>query len=231
MRGLRRLLVGLGLLVWAQCGMADPLAWKFTPDGWKPDEWVLVKSPRWAYFGQWVQKPDYIQNVVPADATPEEWQGKRAAETYTSMVYGKPFSGNARVTVSMDFTPRMAPLLVLAPELGRDANGRPEYREHFEICVYDQGVNCWHHVFKDGKPSWTKAAYAKFALKPETRYTLEVQIKGKQLMVRIDGHEFGYFEAALPAQYYLGITGCEGLNRFYDMTVEGKLALPTPENP
>ena len=80
-------------------------------------------------------------------------------------------------------------------------------------------------MFKDSKPSWTKAAYAKFELKPETRYTLEVQIKGKQVIVRIDGREFGYFETSLPAQYYIGITGCEGLNKFYDMTIDGKLAV------
>ncbi|OGV49267.1 MAG: hypothetical protein A2X49_10155 [Lentisphaerae bacterium GWF2_52_8] len=216
------------LCLTSNCVLADSFSWKFTPDGWKPQEWLLVKSPRWAHFGNWVQKGEYIQNEVPAEASPTEWQGKRAPETYTSMVYAKPFAGDAKISVRLDFTPRMAPIIVIAPELGKDASGRLEYREHFEICVYDEGVNFWHHVYNDGKPSWSKAAYAKFALKPEIQYTLEVQIKGKQIIASIDGHEIGYLEPSLPAKYYLGITGCEGLNRFYSISIDGKPAQAEP---
>jgi len=135
------------------------------------------------------------------------------------MVYATPFSGDVLVRATMAFAHRMAPIIVLAPTLGRDAAGRPEYREHFEICIYDQGVNIWHHDFADGKPFWTRDAYASFPLKARVRYTLEVAIKGKQMTVRIDGHEFGYMDASLPAEFHVGITGCEGINRFYDLTV------------
>ena len=41
----------------------------------------------------------------------------------------------------------------------------------------------------------------------------------KTLTVSVAGHTFGYFEDALPDSFYVGITGCEGLNRFYDFTV------------
>jgi len=211
-----------------QSARTEDLAWKFTPDGWKSEEWILVKSPRWAYFGQWVQKPDHIENEVPADAKPVEWQGKRAPETYTSMVNSKRFTGDIRVTATTWFTPEMAPIIVLAPELGKDRAGRAEYREHFEICIYNKGVNVWHHLYKDGKPSWKQAAYARFELKPETPYLLDVEIKGKRMIVRIDGHEFGYLDESLPAQYHVGVTGCEGLNHFYNMSIKGTPAAPVP---
>lgn len=212
-------LLMLGLLTVSQPARAEPLSWRFTPDGWKPEEWVLVKSPRFDHFGKWVQQEDGIRNEVPAGVAPDDLQGKRAGETYTSMVYAKPFTGDLRVMAELAFAHRMAPLVVLAPALGKDAAGRPEYREHFEICAYDEGVNVWHHTFADGKPSWTKAAFAKFPLKPDTRHTLAVEIKGRQIIVRIDGHAFGYTEAALPKTVYVGITGCEGVNTFYGMTV------------
>lgn len=212
-------LLTLGLLALAHPVAAETLSWKFTPDGWKQDEWILVKSPRMEHFGKWVQKEAHIQNDVPAGVSPEDLQGKRANDTYTSMVYAKPFTGDLCVAVNMEFTYRMAPLIVLAPELGQDAAGRPEYREHFEICVYNEGVNVWHHSFANGKPSYKKDAYANFPLKPNTRYTLEVEIKGKLMSVKIDGHKFGYTDESLPTKFYIGVTGCEGLNYFYDMSV------------
>ena len=209
----------LYLLAVTQAATAGTLSWRFTQGGWKPDEWILVKSPRMEHFGNWVQMEDHIQNEVPAGVSPEDMQGKRAPDTYTSMVYARPFAGDLSVSVNLAFSYRMAPLIVLAPELGRDAAGRPEYREHFEICVYNEGVNVWHHSFANGKPSYKKDAYAKFPLKPNTRYTLEVELKGKVMSVRIDGHAFGYADESLPTERYLGVTGCEGLNSFYDMTV------------
>ena len=217
-RSARGLLM-LGLLICAHPVRAESLSWRFTPDGWKPDEWILVKSPRMEHFGKWVQKEDRIQNEVPAGVSPEDLQGKRANDTYTSMVYAKPFTGDLRMAVNLEFAYHMAPLIVLASELGKDAAGRPEYREHFEICIYNEGVNVWHHSFANGKPSYKKAAHAKFPLKPNTRYLLEVEIKGKLMSVKIDGHTFGYADESLPTKFYVGVTGCEGLNAFYDMTV------------
>lgn len=173
------------------------------------------------HMGKWVQKEDHIENDVPAGVSPEDLEGRRADDTYTSMVYARPFTGDLRVEVNMEFTYRMAPIIVLAPELGRDAAGRPEYREHFEVCVYNEGVNVWHHSFEDGKPSYNRDAYANFPLKPNARYALEVEIKGKLMSVKIDGHEFGYVDESLPTRRYIGITGCEGRNCFYDIAVVG----------
>jgi hypothetical protein len=42
--------------------------------------------------------------------------------------------------------------------VGSVAGGRPEYREHFEVCIYNEGVNIWRHSFEEGKPSWVKGA-------------------------------------------------------------------------
>ncbi len=214
--------LAIGVAV-AEPVLAETVTCRFTPDGWSPADWVMVKSPRFAHFGGWVQRDDHLQNEVPADATPAEWQGKRAGETYTSMVYGRRVAGNARITTTIAFTPQMAPLIVLAPELGRDAAGRPEYREHWEAVAFNQGANIWHHRWADGKASWTLAAYARFPLQPDTKYLFELEVKNRQLIVRLAGHEFGYRDESLPAEYHLGLTGCEGLNRFYDVTITGEL--------
>jgi hypothetical protein len=192
----------------------------FAKDGWNPADWILVKSPRWDHFGKWVQRDGYVENETPAGATTQDLLGKLAPQTYTSMVLGRKVSGNITVRSTMEFGDRMAPLIVLAPELGKSKEGTPEYREHWEVVIFDQGVNVWHHVFTDGKPSWKKAAYWTFELKPKTKYTLEVAKKGKQLSVTVDGRTMGYLEGSLPEDFHVGITGCEGANRFYDLSVE-----------
>jgi len=194
-------------------------SWKFTPTGWTPDQWILVRNPGIKQFGKWVQKDDCIENAVPHGISPEDLQSTCARDAYVSMVYARRFTADLRIAVTMAFAYRMAPLIVVAPEMGADPSGQPEYREHFDIVMYDQGVNLWHHTYTAEKSLWVKAAYAKFPLKSNTRYALEVELKGQILNVKIDGHEFGYTASTLPATCYVGITACEGVNRFYDMTV------------
>jgi len=196
----------------------------FARGGWDAAQWTLVKSPRWPHFGQWEQRDDCIQNATPADATPQEMLGKRAAETYTSMVFKEKLKGNVTLSSTMEFSDRMAPLIVLAPELGADEQGRAEYRQHYEIVLFDQGVNVWRHDFADGKPSWRRMAWGKFELKPNQKYRLTVKLartsRGKTLTVIVDNHEVGYLDDGLPDEFHAGVTGCEGVNRFYDFRVE-----------
>ena len=223
MRRYRRLLyvslaLGISLSLWA-----GEFACQFAKEKWRPGDWILVKSGRWDRVGTWVQRQDCIENAVPADAAPKDLRGKRAGETYTSMVWNRELGPDTVVRATMSFAERMAPLIVIAPELGKDARGRPEFRNHFEVVLFDQGINVWQHFRVDGKPAWKKLAYSRFPLKPNTRYRLEVSLKqtakGRQMVVKVDGHEFGFINDVLPVKYRVGITGCEGVNRFYDFRV------------
>ena len=56
-------------------------------------------------------------------------------------------------------------------------------------------------------------------MKKDTKFTLEVKKTGKVLTVAVAGHTFGYTEDALPDSCHVGITGCEGQNRFYNFSV------------
>lgn len=195
----------------------------FAEGKWDKGEWIVVKSARWPEFGHWVQKADHIENSVPLDADEIKWQGARAPETYASMLWNTKLHGNFKVSSTMDFDFRMAPLIVLAPSFGRDANGFPEYREHWEIIIYDEGINVWHHQ-NDGKPTWHLAAQLKIKYEPKRKYELKVQVKrekaGAQIIVDCGGASFSYMEHDLPQELFAGITGCEGINRFYDFKVE-----------
>ena len=204
-----------------------PIDVVFARDAWQRDKWILVKSPRWPHKGDWVQKDDAIENTTPTDAAPADLLGKRASETYTSMVLKERFHGNVDIRTVMLFQHRMAPLIVIAPELGKDADGTPEYREHWEVVLFDKGVNVWHHNYKDGKPGWKEAAFARFDLKPGEKHEVAVAIRhgkrGKTLQVTVNGkYTFGYLDDSLPDTYHVGITGCEGVNRFYRFSAQSR---------
>jgi hypothetical protein len=191
----------------------------FTAGGWNRADWISVKNPRSDHFGGWVQQEGCIANEVPAGAAAEELQGKRAAECYSSMVYKEKITGNVTITATMAFAHKMAPLIVMAPDLPENAKGQKEYAEHFEIVIFNEGVNVWDHFVKDGKLTYRKAAFASFPLEKDTKYALEVKKVGKTLKISVAGHAFGYIEDALSESFYVGITGCEGVNRFYDFAV------------
>ena len=204
----------------------QPFACSFARNAWDPADWIVVKSPRWDHFGQWIQEDSRIVNETPSGAAPAELLQKLAAETYSSMVVKQPYTGNVTISSTMEFADRMAPLLVIAPELGTDANGRAEYREHYEVIIYDKGVNVWHHFYRDGKPTWKRAAYWQYPLQPNTPYKLQVKISGtpgsKMLTVLVAGHKMGFLDNSLPDVFHVGITGCEGVNRFYDFAVSAQ---------
>jgi hypothetical protein len=208
----------------AWCG--DAYTCRFVAGQWQAADWTLVKSPRLDRLGEWVQETESICNQTPAGAAAADLRGKSEPEAYSSMVVARPFEGNLSVRTTFSFDDQMAPLIVLAPELGKDAKERTEYRELFEIVAYNKGINVWHHTWADGKQSYKKAAYWNFELKPETRYVLEVQVnhstQGPMLVVKLDDREMGYLDAALPTKCYVGITGCEGLNHFYDFSVRSE---------
>lgn len=212
------------VLFLTQSWAAEPYACTFAQGAWNSNDWQLVKSARWDNVGGWIQRADHIENETPADATAEEMRRKRHAETYTSMVLKKTVKGNVTLTSTMSYEERMAPLIVIAPTLGRSKKGHPEYREHWEIVLFDEGINVWHFIPRNGKPWWKKSAYVRFRTKPKTKYKMMVRIKktskGKMLSVFLDGKEkFGYVDDSLPEEFHVGITACEGVNLFYDFSV------------
>lgn len=201
---------------------AEDFSTTFEDGKWDRSLWLNVKSPRLDYVGEMVQHGDHIVNKVP-NLPDETIFKKHSNDVYAALVLNRKFTGNAVISSRMSFDHRMAPLIVIAPELGKSKDGIPEFREHFEIVLFDDGINVWRHLYKDGKASWYKAAYLKTSYVPKTAYDLQVELRfvkqGCLMILKCDGKEFGYLELNLPDSYYVGIIACEGRNRFYDFKV------------
>lgn len=226
------LLLFLALLLW--CALlpgGEERHWRFARGAWSPQEWLMVRSPRFPHQGEWLQEEESIANRVPPpledslQAYQERLQGPDSPRTYVSMVLaGAVCSRRATIQATMAFEYRMAPLLVLANDLGEDSQGNPEYREHWEIVLYDQGINVWHHEMREGRPYWSLAAFlqAPFAANQPHRLAADIERtpKGHRLTIRCGGMVFGCLLPQLQNEYRVGLTACEGVNRFWDFSLK-----------
>lgn len=195
----------------------------FARGAWRTNDWILVKSPRLNYMHGFVQKDDGIENECPP-LSGEEIYRHHESEVYSAMVFGTRAALGQTVSSAMSFDWTMAPLIVLAEKLETSAAGEPTFGEHWEIVLYNEGLNVWHHSIRDGKPFWYKAAYLKVPFQKDTRYDLSVKVartrKGvKEMVVKCGGYEMGFVDNDLPDAFYAGIIGCEGRNRFYDFKI------------
>lgn len=194
---------------------------QFSDGAWDRNDWLEVRSPRWQEMSHWEQHDDYIANYLPDDLRPKDIQmGRdRTGESYISMLLKVPVTGSAKTTVHTVFDSRMAPLLVFSKEL------TPIHHEHLEVVLYDCGINLWHHFWVDGKPSWKLLGFVDLNLSIGEKYCLTAEMvfkkKGTFLIMGCNEHTFGVrLPDEWPAIYYVGFTGCEGKNRFYDFSLQ-----------
>lgn len=198
----------------------------FSRNGWNRDDWTVVKSSRWDYVKEFVQADDHVVNPCP-NLSDEDLYANHVTEVYASMVHKKRFEARAEVSSVMSFDHLMAPLIVIAPQLGKDALGRPEFREHHEIVLYNEGINVWRYTFENGQAKWRLAAFLRAPFEPKKMYDLKVTLEKRRGLMQMDivcgGCHFGYQDETLPESFYAGITGCEGRNRFYSFKVRAGL--------
>ena len=70
------------------------------------------------------------------------------------------------------------------------------------------------------KALWRRAAFVNVPFEANTKYTMEAKVqftsKCPVLTVTCNGVKFGCMLPELKRGFYAGITGCEGINHFYD---------------
>ena len=200
----------------------------FSAGKWNPAEWMEVKSVRWDYVHGFEQLPDHIVNKT-GPWSDEELYEKHVTEVYSSILLKEKFEGKNRFSCTMSFDHLMAPLMVIAPEIGKSSDGlHPEFRRHHEIVLYNEGINIWRYDWDGKNTSWVLAAFLRSPFEAKRRYELSVTVERykntRRMTVECDNRVFGFSDDALELSNYVGITGCEGRNRFYDFTIESGLA-------
>ena len=197
----------------------------FARDKWDKSAWMLFKSPRFGFFKDFVQMDDHLVNPSDSAWSDEELYSKHVTEVYASMVHRQKFAGMVEISSTMSFDHLMAPLIVITRDLPKNDAGQYEFREHYEVVLYNEGLNVWHHTYENGQAKWHLAAFARTLFEPKRKYELKVRMftpKGRdqvRMTVECGDVRFGFEDPDLPGEFYAGITGCEGRNRFYDFKV------------
>lgn len=200
----------------------------FARGKWNPDDFLYVKSWRWDFMEKFKQVDDAIVNVLPGPA-PEHVFRKMHSSSYVAMMHKRRFSLGCSISSKMSWDYRMAPIIVIAPDIGASATGIPELRDHWEVCLYDEGINIWYHYFENGVQKWYKdasIALPKDSLfKANEIHDLKVRLvlngKGnREMTVKCGGYTLTCIDPRFPDTFYAGIIGCEGRNWFYDFKVE-----------
>lgn len=206
----------------------SPVAVSFARGKWNPGDFEYVKSWRWPHCGSFEQTDDGVVNLLAPEMTPEDVFRKCSDSSYVAMLHRGVFSIGATISSTMLWDYRMAPIIVIAPDVGVSPGGVPELRDHWEVCLYDLGINVWYHYFEDGKQKWYKAvdylSPKDRLFKANVRHELVVKTEARaghrRMVVTCGDVTFAYVDDKLPERFRAGIIGCEGRNWFYDFNVK-----------
>ena len=95
------------------------------------------------------------------------------------------------------------------------------YGDYLEVVLYREGVNIWRMKMHDGKVTWKLLVSVSFPVSEDAIHTLEVEIEEDMLFIKADSKRMALQIDEMYPSYHLGINACEGINRFFDLNIEG----------
>lgn len=184
-------------------------------DGIDFEEFFYCYSPQAKSRGVFVREDDCIKNCYNADVGDYE---------YTTLMLKEKLSVGSRIVTECDFEKRGAPLIVISDVLF-ERDGYPYYGEHFEAVAFEEGCNVWHNRLPADPNSQApldveKIHFENIPTPNRSRVRLSVEFGEGEMTVEMNGKRFTARDAAMPREFWFGITACEGINRFYSLTVE-----------
>ena len=184
----------------------------FQKDGWKKDDFVYAYSPACKEFPKFIQENDCIVN--------KEGLGLCGYQ-YISIITKAKYKKGVKVTTNCRYDKFGAPLIAFTNELW-EKDGNVMYGAHFEVVAYEDGCNVWLIKPNPEGPRPTivkKVGSLPFKLQDGCLVTITVEILDKKIAIDVNGNIFEVADEEIPDCCHVGITACEGINRFYDFEI------------
>ncbi len=144
---------------------------------------------------------------------------------YISILSKEKLKDGDTIQTKCSFEKFGAPLIVISNDI-RDVNGRKQYGLHFEIVAWENGCNVWHIIpypERTERPiNPTLIGKEIFKIEDNSPIDISVCVKNKELIIDVNGHFLKVSHEDIPETFYAGITACEGINRFYELSIENK---------
>ena len=145
---------------------------------------------------------------------------KAGCYDYISIVHKDVFEKGAKVSAKCSFDHYGAPLLTFASSLWTDGDGHLRYGDHYEVVAFENGCNVWYITKADeGSERPFKVANCirlRFPIEDKSIIDMSVEVLDKALRINVNGVDFDLPTPLLSDKLYIGITACEGVNRFYE---------------
>ena len=133
---------------------------------------------------------------------------------YISVVEKERVQLPVKLEVECSFDAFGAPLIVFSEEMTEKENGWREYGEHYEVVLFESGINIWHITPKKEGGQQVKAlckARLPFEAGKWEKLTVKLTRDGMEAQA---GELTARVECRLPERMYAGFTACEGINHF-----------------
>lgn len=161
------------------------------------------------------QEKDAIVNAALSEAGQYE---------YISLLTKKKWPVGTVITTHCSFESFGAPLIVFSDDVGRTDDGYGLYGLHFEVVAFEEGCNVWRIDPAPGEPRpirTKKIGILRFPIEGNSVIEISVKLGIGKISVAVNGVPLEIEGEGLPMDgARVGITACEGINRFYDLTVE-----------
>lgn len=184
-------------------------------DGINFNELFYCYSPQAKCCGIFERETDCIKN---------KYNERVGDYEYTTLMLKEKLRTGNKITTECDFEKRGAPLIIISNVLF-EKNGHTYYGEHFEAVAFEEGCNVWYNRLPTD-PSYPKPLvvekihFENIPTPNRTRVKLSVEFGEREMTVEMNGVRFSVSHPRMPEEFYFGITACEGINRFYNLTVE-----------
>ena len=184
---------------------------EFTKGKWE-DFFIYAYSQRFPFAPKFKQEEDCIVN----GRNPEMSDGFDYITIFAKEKYGV----GTKLSAVCSFEEYGAPLITITDELTEDEEGNLKYRNYYEAVVWEEGLNVWKLYEEDGVMKWHMVMAVKFKLESNKKHEIRTEVVEKGWNIEIDGIKSYVRIEDLPTEFYIGITGCENINRFYSMEIE-----------
>jgi len=171
---------------------------------------MYAYSPVCKEFNEFVFEDNHIQNSFNKDI---------GGWNHISILTKNRFSSGTIAVAKCSFKSYGAPAIVITDDIFIDKNGKLIYGHYYEVVAYENGVNIWSvqpYPKRLERPIMpTKIGFLNFPVMADSEIELEVKIEKNLIIVKMCNHILEASDSNIPEKFHIGITACEGENKFY----------------
>lgn len=171
-----------------------------------------------AYSYRFTETPEFTQleDCITTAVNPEHREGF----DNISLLSNERYELGVTATLRCAFEDEGCPEIILVEEPEKCDDGAIRYGGCFEIIPWKNGMNVWRHYREaNGCCHWHIRLWLTFDQEENKIHELQVQVLDKELHITLNGQKTILHVDDLPYKFHVGITGCEGIARMYDLEI------------